>query len=473
MSILETLIIVGMCGLTGFVGRGRWRTPLLLALSVGIIFWLQPPLPIRNMDFLLPVATLALAAVGWLLTASPETRTLRASLPALGIAAGVILCLSVTRYLGLDALLLPSRPPRLEWIAAALALVAALLVGVRRFAGARLAWAAVVLLIALLIVVKAPSLSLQASEILRAINGQPAAQASPFDIRWLGFSYVAFRLIHTLRDRQTGRLPDVSLSEYMVYIIFFPSFTAGPIDRLERFTKDLRTSLPMDQSAWLEAGQRLASGLFKKFVVADTLAIFALNDRLAGEISNPGWMWLVVYAFALQIYFDFSGYTDLAIGAARLVGIRLPENFAAPYTKPNLTQFWNAWHMTLTQWFRAYFFNPLTRALRTFPRPLPAWVVILVSQVATMLLIGLWHGISWNFVLWGGWHGLGLFAHNRWSDLVRARAAAWAVTPARQSFLAVSGAALNFQFVALGWVFFALSSPGLSWQVFQTLLGVR
>lgn len=99
--------------------------------------------------------------------------------------------------------------------------------------------------------------------------------------------------------------------------------------------------------------------------------------------------------------------------------------------------------------------------------------MILVSQVATMVLIGLWHGMSWNFVLWGLWHGLGLFAHNRWSDFTRARAAAWALTPARQSLLAVSGAALNFHFIALGWVFFALSSPGASWQVLQTLLGVR
>ncbi len=473
MSILEILILIGLSGLAGLPGAGRLRISLLLALSVGVIFWLQPPLPIRNLDFFLPLATLMLAAAGWVVTASPQARSLRACLPAFGITAGVVLTLAAARYLGMDSLILPSRPPRFEWVVYAFVLVGALLFGLRRLSSPRLVWAVLVLLLTLLIVVKTPIFSRQASEGLRFLGGQSTSQASPLDIRWLGFSYVVFRLIHTLRDRQMGRLPDATLSEYMVYVIFFPAFTAGPIDRLERFISDLRTPLPLGPPDQLEALQRLLLGLFKKFVIADTLSIFALNDRLAGEVTAPGWMWLVVYAFALQIYFDFSGYTDLAIGTARLVGIRLPENFITPYTKPNLTQFWNAWHITLTQWFRAYFFNPLTRGMRAARHPLPAWAVILISQVATMLLIGLWHGVSWNFVLWGAWHGLGLFAHNRWSDLVRARAAAWAVTPIRQMLLAVSGAAITFQFVALGWVFFALSSPGLSWQVFQTLLGRR
>ncbi|MEJ5223929.1 MAG: MBOAT family O-acyltransferase, partial [Anaerolineales bacterium] len=464
MSILETLILVGLCLLVWGAGRGRARVYLLLALSVGVIFWLQPPLPIRNLDFYLPLLTLALTVTGWLLTAPAEQRTWRTMLPALGVMGGVVLLLAGSRIVGLDSYLLPARPPRLEVTLVALGMVMLLLLLAHRLAGGRVALiAAIVVLIALLVVIKSPLLTTQVSQGLRLLTGQAASAAAGLDIRWLGFSYVAFRLIHTLRDRQMGRLPDVSLAEYAVYVLFFPSFTAGPIDRLERFIKDLRQPLRLASADWLDAGQRLAVGLFKKFVVADTLALFALNDRLAAEVAAPGWMWVVVYAYALQIYFDFSGYTDIAIGAARLVGIRLPENFAAPYLKPNLTQFWNAWHMTLTQWFRAYFFNPLTRALRSSSRPLPAWGMILVSQVATMLLIGLWHGISWNFVLWGLWHGLGLFAHNRWSDFTRARAAAWAATPARQSLLAVSGAALNFHFVALGWVFFALSSPGASW----------
>jgi D-alanyl-lipoteichoic acid acyltransferase DltB (MBOAT superfamily) len=182
-------------------------------------------------------------------------------------------------------------------------------------------------------------------------------------------------------------------------------------------------------------------------------------------------MWVVVYAYAFQIYFDFSGYTDIAIGTGRLVGVRLPENFDAPYIKPNLAQFWNSWHMSLTQWFRAYFFNPFNRWMRGL-KTIPAWGMILLGQAATMLLIGLWHGITPNFILWGLWHGLGLFLQNRWSDLVRARYPSAGSDGRLRSALQIGGILLTFHFVALGWVFFALSDPSLSWQVFQKLFGM-
>jgi D-alanyl-lipoteichoic acid acyltransferase DltB (MBOAT superfamily) len=180
-------------------------------------------------------------------------------------------------------------------------------------------------------------------------------------------------------------------------------------------------------------------------------------------------MWIHLYAYAFQIYFDFSGYTDIAIGMARLAGVKLPENFAAPYLKPNLTQFWNSWHITLTQWIRSYFFNPFNRWIRGF-KNLPMWTMLLVGQLATMLLIGLWHGITWNFILWGAWHGLGLFLQNRWSDFAKTRLSA--SDPRLQTALRLGGVFLTFHFVALGWVFFALSEPGLSWQVLQKLFGL-
>jgi D-alanyl-lipoteichoic acid acyltransferase DltB (MBOAT superfamily) len=183
-------------------------------------------------------------------------------------------------------------------------------------------------------------------------------------------------------------------------------------------------------------------------------------------------MWVIVYAYAFQIYFDFSGYTDIALGIAQLLGIKLPENFASPYLKPNLTQFWNNWHMTLTQWFRAYFFNPITRWLRSWQKPMSIPMMILLTQVATMLLIGFWHGVTWNFTLWGLWHGLGLFIHNRWNDATKAKAATWATTPAKQAILNISGILFTFHFVAIGWIFFALSSPVASWQVIQKLFGL-
>ena len=155
----------------------------------------------------------------------------------------------------------------------------------------------------------------------------------------------------------------MTLAEYVNYAIFFPAFTAGPIDRLDRFVKELRTPLPMGDEDWIDAGTRLFVGLFKKFVVAYLLAVISISDVLVPQVKGAGWMWLFLYAYSFQIYFDFSGYTDVAIGLGRLLGFRLPENFAAPYLKPNLTQFWNSWHMTLTQWFRSYFFNPTNACL--------------------------------------------------------------------------------------------------------------
>jgi D-alanyl-lipoteichoic acid acyltransferase DltB (MBOAT superfamily) len=274
-----------------------------------------------------------------------------------------------------------------------------------------------------------------------------------------------------LRDRQSGRLPELSLTEFATYAVFFPSLAAGPIDRAERFVQDLRKEFLLTQEETFVGGQRILLGLFKKFVIADALALIALNDALATQVRTTGWMWIIVYAYAFQIYFDFSGYTDIAIGIARLVGVKLPENFAAPYLKPNLTQFWNSWHMTLTQWFRSYFFNPFNRWIRGF-KNMPAWRMLLISQVATMVLIGFWHGITMNYIFWGFWHGLGLFVQNRWSDFVRTRYPNLQQDTRLRPVLQIGGIVLTFHFVALGWVFFALTEPALSWQVFLRLFNL-
>ena len=255
-------------------------------------------------------------------------------------------------------------------------------------------------------------------------------------------------------------------------MIFFPTITAGPIDKVQRFSKDLHQPLNLDLGNMGDAFYRIIIGLFKKYALADTLALIALNSQNADQIQSGGWGWILVYAYAFQLYFDFAGYTDIAIGLGKLLGIQLPENFNRPYLKPNLAQFWNNWHMTLTQWFRAYFFNPFTRSLRTRYRDLsPAWV-ILITQLSTMLLIGLWHGITWNFVAWGVWHGLGLFVQNRYSEWVKPRLSGWENRPRLQWGLNILNVLVTFHFVALGWIWFALPQVSLSLQVFTRLIGV-
>jgi alginate O-acetyltransferase complex protein AlgI len=475
VTLTHILIFIFIGILVRFARQGRaW---LLLGISALAVFWLQPAVPVRYLDFWLPAATLALAGLSWLVTSTAEARSLKENWIAVGVLGGVALLAGLTRFLP-EPLLTASRPPQFGTVAVGLVLVAAaaLLLWLAKGKaggsfGAALPGGLILVLLGLFLVIKIPMLAAWTSAGLRLAVGQSAALASAVDLRWLGFSYLAFRLIHTARDRQSGRLPAVSLREYVTYAIFFPALTAGPIDRLERFIKDLRQPCAPNAPDLAAAGQRLGMGLFKKFVVADALALIALNATNAAQVQSTGWMWVLVYAYAFQIFFDFSGYTDIAIGLGILVGIRLPENFKAPYLKPNLTQFWNNWHMSLTQWFRAYFFNPLTRWLRSPGphRPLSIPLVVLTTQLSTMLLIGLWHGVTWNFVAWGAWHGLGMFFQNRYSEAARSRLPAlegW-----RASALNGLGVLLTFHFVALGWVWFALPTPALSWSVLVKLFG--
>lgn len=474
MGLLQISASVLIALLIGALTRGArtLRMYLLLASSVLAVYWFQPALPLRLFDFWLPSLSLALTVLTWLITTPAGAWRLRPNLIGLSIIVGLVTLIDLSRYLLPEPVITATTPPQFFQYALFLIMLGGALLSLGWIAP-RYSWTLsllIVLLIAILIVLKTPALSLQASILFRTLSNRPIENAAFTDLRWLGFSYIAFRLIHVLRDKQMGRLPELSLPEFGTYVVFFPALAAGPIDRAERFAQDLRKDFSLTQDETLLGGQRIFVGLFKKFVIADTLAILALNDALATQVRTTGWMWIVVYAYALQIYFDFSGYTDIAIGIARLVGIKLPENFAAPYTKPNLTQFWNSWHMSLTQWFRSYFFNPFNRWMRG-GKNISARMMIFLGQTATMLLIGLWHGITPNFILWGLWHGIGLFLQNRWSEFIRTRYPGIGQNTLLQPVLQTGSILLTFHFVALGWVFFALSEPALSWQVFLKLFG--
>jgi D-alanyl-lipoteichoic acid acyltransferase DltB (MBOAT superfamily) len=409
--------------------------------------------------------------LAWILTSTPEVRGWKQNLPAVAVLLGVIVLVDLNRYFEIEQIFV-TLTPRPQWVGAVIAAVltfAFLIAQVRKFSPVLLVIAALSLIL-LFILIKVPSAVEMLFEAVSAFRGKEASGFT--SLAWLGFSYVSFRLLHTIFDRIAGRLPAVPLGEYVNYVIFFPSFVAGPIDRLERFTHDLNDPVALDREDWIEAGKRFFLGLFKKFVIADALAWVALNDVFAQQISSSAWMWILLYSYSLRIYFDFSGYTDIAIGLGRLLGVRLPENFASPYLKPNLTQFWNSWHMTLTQWFRSYFFNPLTRAMRSSKQSLPSYLLILVVQLSTMVLIGLWHGVTVGFVLWGLWHGMGLFIQNRWSNYMKDHMPAWGETRTGQVVLQYSGIFLTFNFVSLGWLFFTLSTPAKVLNVIVVLFGV-
>ena len=468
MSIAQILILAGIA--IGISLSRRWRSPLVLVVSSLVIYWLQPLQEPLNLVYWFPTLTLGITVICWAITSTSEVRGWSENRIGAGILIGVVLLIGLNRYLGFEEFFIVETP-RVQWVVFAIAIFFSIVLILLRVKSPQpvLLILAGFGIIALLVILKSPALRIWLFDLLAEVRGKDARGA--LGVAWLGFSYIAFRLLHTLLDRRSGRLPPVPLAEYVNYVIFFPAFTAGPIDRVERFVSNLRDPQDLDRDGWVDAGTRLFSGLFKKFVLADGLAWIAINNVYATHLQYPGPSWILLYAYSLRIFFDFSGYTDIAIGLARLMGIRLPENFDSPYLKPNITQFWSSWHMTLTQWFRSYFFNPLTRVLRSSQIALPEFVIIFIVQLSTMILIGLWHGITVGFVLWGLWHGLGLFIHNRWSNWVRPRLPERSANQWGSRTLNLLGMFLTFNFVSLGWLFFNLQDPAQAWRTILFLFG--
>jgi alginate O-acetyltransferase complex protein AlgI len=243
-SILTALLV-------GALTRGARRTYLLLVLSILAIYWFQPLVPLRSFDFWLPSLSLAFVILTWLITSESEAWRLRHNLIGLFIIAGFVTLIVLSRYILPQPLFTATYPPQftqyLVFLAALGFSIALLTLLSRRFA-----WTltfVIVLLIAILLILKSPSLSLQISIFFRTLANRPTETASALDLRWLGFSYIAFRLIHVLRDKQQRRLPELSLPEFATYVVFFPSLSAGPIDRAERFAGDLRNDFALTQDA--------------------------------------------------------------------------------------------------------------------------------------------------------------------------------------------------------------------------------
>ena len=464
-----TLIGIGLMTVAALAVwiRARWRLTALLLISVIALFALQTER--STLAVALPVATVLLViGVWWLVTPhrSPDDWRVMSLIAAITTAAALVRAVLLTDP---SAILEAARVlPPLMAVGAVAVSVGALVPSTDEAARRRLALAFVILIIGLFIILKTPALH---ALVTGALIPAQAETASLWG--WLGFSYIAFRLMHVLLDYRIGRLAPVKLRDFALYVIFFPALTAGPIARIEHFARELDTARRLDSARLLDGGVRIGIGLFKKFVIADTLALIALDPQLAAMTeAGPEVWWVMLYAYAFRIFFDFSGYVDIAIGIGRLAGIGLPENFAAPYLRRNITAFWNSWHITLATWFRTYFFTPLSRALMATPLRTRRLLVIFIAQVSTMILIGLWHGVAANFVLWGGWHGIGLWLHKWQSDRFRGWDAYVADRPALGRIIHAGSVIVTFHFVALGWVFFALDDPQLIARALAGLFGM-
>jgi alginate O-acetyltransferase complex protein AlgI len=258
-----------------------------------------------------------------------------------------------------------------------------------------------------------------------------------------GISFFTFETMSYTIDVWRGEMPPAKrYLDYLLFVCFFPHLVAGPIVRPYQMLPQLAAEPVADAAQQARGLWRIATGLAKKIVIGDFLAqaivnrVFATPERFTAlEVL------LAVYGYAVQIYADFSGYSDVAIGSAALFGYELPENFDAPYVSTNLQEFWHRWHISLSTWLRDYLYKPLGGSRRGPVRTY--W-----NLMVTMVLGGLWHGASWNFVIWGALHGGALGVTRFWQ-----RRRGGAERPASAIGRVVATLA-TFHFVCLGWVFF-------------------
>ena len=270
----------------------------------------------------------------------------------------------------------------------------------------------------------------------------------------LGISFFTFTQIAYLVDSYRGEAREYDFLNYVLFVTFFPHLIAGPILHHREMMSQFRSRWVLAvRYRHIALGLFIFSiGLFKKVVIADTFAIWANAGFDGGAALDFFGAWATSLSYTFQLYFDFSGYCDMAIGAALLFNIWLPINFNSPYQALDIQDFWRRWHITLSRYLRDYLYIPLGGNRCSTPR-------VYLNLMATFILGGLWHGASWMFVLWGAFHGLALVVHRAWSGLgLRLpRALAWLLT---------------FGFINVTWVFFRADSMDSALRVLRGMADI-
>lgn len=269
----------------------------------------------------------------------------------------------------------------------------------------------------------------------------------------LGISFFTFEFIHYLFEIYRGNKPIDSFVLFALFAAFFPTQIAGPIKRYPDFQAQMQKEHKLRLSYFDDGVPLIVIGLAKKILFADNLAV--LVDMMATHPAAYGSVetWIFAYAFAFQIYFDFSGYTDIARGSAMLFGYHIPINFNMPYIASNISDFWRRWHISLSSWLRDYLYIPLGGSRNG------GWMTKR-NLMLTMALGGLWHGASWNFVVWGVFHGLCLMIHHAftsWKEETQIFKAFFA-----SKLFNVLSIILTFHIACIAWVFFRMQDIRLA-----------
>ncbi|MFZ4590163.1 MAG: MBOAT family O-acyltransferase [Ignavibacteria bacterium] len=263
----------------------------------------------------------------------------------------------------------------------------------------------------------------------------------------LGLSYLVLKHISFLTDIKWGIIKEITIVDFFAYSFLFTIFTAGPIERYERLQPQLDNREMKFKWSFVDEGfRRIVFGLFKKLVIADWIAYF-INPVLQNRNEYPMYIQiLALLGFSFQIYFDFSGYSDIAIGSSRLFGLKIIENFDYPYLKRNISQFWRSWHISLSDWIRDYLFMPLAKLFDN-----KIWLFIFVPLIS-MGLCGLWHGAKWDFILWGLWHGLGISIYRVFTYYEKRNESIRKIS--KSIFIKPVSIILTFLFITVGWIWF-------------------
>jgi len=256
----------------------------------------------------------------------------------------------------------------------------------------------------------------------------------------LGISYLIFKYVSYLTDIHWKVVTKGKFLDFACYGSLFTIFMAGPIERFERLKPQLENGTAKFKREYLDfAFGRIAFGLFRKLVLADWIGYFINPVWHHPDHYSAIFRVVAFFCYSFQIYFDFAGYSDIAIGSSRLFGLKIMENFDNPYQATNISQFWRRWHISLSDWIRDYLFFPMSQN-----RTSKLWLTFFVPVIA-MGLCGLWHDAAWQYVLWGAWHGLGISLLQYWHKYSKRN---------KITIPVIISQAATFFFVTLGWAIF-------------------